>query len=242
MYWVKTHQDYQDCCKSSRFRIASSSSRLFPSGVLRLPFRPRPKENFTEMVGAIGSGISPRPNRRLVGDSPRLPTKALPKIGRTITLSWPGVANASLTRPSPAAVVISMGGVEIEVALREWPMPTVRGRQRGIRWRMICPQCASVRDALHFVDGVWCCRGASCGNLSFACRHQRRYCTAIGRRERLRRKLIRTPPRSLKARVLRKMIAREERAMLAHLERVSGDLTKRSERDARRRRANPERA
>jgi hypothetical protein len=45
------------------------------------------------------------------------------------------------------------------------------------------------------------------------------------------------PPRSLKARMLRKMIAREGRAMLAHLERVNRDLTKRSQRDARHRRA-----
>src|SRR5262249_20066045 len=84
-------------------------------------------------------------------------------------------AQASLTRPPPTRALISMAGVETEIALREWAMPVVKGRQRGIRWRMICPMCASVRDALHFVDGVWCCRGsgsasagsAACGNLSY---------------------------------------------------------------------------
>jgi hypothetical protein len=192
------------------------------------------------MVAAIGSGLNPRSGRRLVGDGPRLPVRAIPKIGRTVELDWPGVAHASLRRPSPSRAVISMAGVEVEVALREWPMPTVRGRQRGIRTRMICPRCEASRDALHWVDGVWCCRGASCGNLSFACRHRERYCPAIARRARLRRKLIRTTRGSLKARMLREMIAREQRAMLAHLQRVNNDLAKRSKRDARHRRANPE--
>jgi hypothetical protein len=137
-------------------------------------------------------------------------------------------------------IVISTGGVEVEVILREWPMPTVRGRQRGIRWRFACPLCSASRDAIHFVDGVWCCRGSSCGNLSHASRHRQRYCPAIARRERLRRKLIRTRPGSLKARMLRKMIAHEQRAMLAHLQRVNRDLTKRSRRDARHGRANSE--
>ena len=137
-------------------------------------------------------------------------------------------------------IVISTGGVEVEVVLREWPMPVVRGRQRGIRLRMICPRCEASRDALHWVDGVWRCRGSVCGNLAFGSRHRQRYCPAIARRERLRRKLIRTRPKSLQARLLREQIKREERAMLAHLERVNEDLAKRSRRDARHRRANSE--
>jgi hypothetical protein len=134
-------------------------------------------------------------------------------------------------------IVISTAGVEVEVALREWPMPTVRWRQRGIRTRMICPRCEASRDALHWI-GEWGCRG--CFEISYPCRHRQRYCPAIARRERLRRKLIRTTPGSLKARQLRKMITREERAMIAHLEKVSRDLTKRSKRHARHGRANPE--
>src|SRR5262249_47718621 len=43
-----------------------------------LPFWPRPEENFTIMVAAIG----PRSNRRLTSDAPRLPVRAIPKIGR----------------------------------------------------------------------------------------------------------------------------------------------------------------
>ena len=160
-----------------------------------------------------------------------------------------GAADASLTRPSPSRAVISTGGVETEIALREWAMPVVKGRQRGIRWRMICPMCASVRDALHLVDGVWFCRGsgsasagrAACGNLSYACRHQMRYCPSVARRVRFRRALIRATPGSLRARALREMIAREGKAMVAHLQKVNRDLAKRSERDARRRRTSPER-
>jgi hypothetical protein len=45
----------------------------------------------------------------------------------------------------------------------------------------------------------------------------------------------------LKARMLRKMIAREQRAMIAHLKKVNCDLAKRSKRNARRRRASPDR-
>jgi hypothetical protein len=136
--------------------------------------------------------------------------------------------------------VISTGSTSTEVAPREWPMPSPRGRQRGIRTRMICPRCEAVRDALHFVDGEWCCRGKNCGNLAHASRHRQRYCPAIARRERLRRKLIRARRGSLKAKALRKMIAREERAVLAHIQRVNRDLTKRSERDARHDRSNSE--
>ena len=151
-------------------------------------------------------------------------------------------ADASLTRPSPSRAVISMAGVETEITLCEGPMPVVKGRQRGLRWRMICPHCASVRDALHFVDGAWCCRGSACGNLSYACRHQMRYCPSVARRVRLRRALIRTRPGSLRAWMLREQIRREGKAMVAHLERVHSALDKRSKRHARHgRRTSPER-
>ena len=136
--------------------------------------------------------------------------------------------------------MISMAGVETEITLLEWPMPTVRGRQRGIRWRMICPHCGASRDALHWINGEWGCRGRGCLDLAYACRNRQRYCPAIARRERLRRKLIRTPPRSLKARMLRKMIAHEQRAMLTHLQKVNHDIAKRSRRHARSGRANSE--
>src|SRR5262245_11456776 len=124
-------------------------------------------------MGGIGTGVIPPRNRRLTDEAPRLPSRALPKVGGTVALTWPqNHARASLTRPSPTAVVISTNGVEVKVALREWPMPTVRGRQRGTRWRFACPRCDASRDALHYVDGVWCCRGKDCGNLSHACRHR----------------------------------------------------------------------
>src|SRR5262245_36323478 len=189
----------------------------------------------------FGNGQDPRPGRRLTSDGLRLPVRNLPRIGRTVTLCWKNIADASLTRPSPSRVVISMAaGIEVEVALSTMPMPTVRGRQRGIRTRFLCARCGASRDALHFIDGEWGCRGKGCFNLAFACRHRQRYCPAIARRERLRRKLIRTPPRTLRAGVLRKMIAHETRAMLAHLEKVNRDLMKRSKRDARHRRARPD--
>src|SRR5262249_2795705 len=89
-----------------------------------LPFWPQPQENFTTMVAAIGSGLSPRPGRRLIGEYPRLPARLLPRVGQSIILNWTGVAKASLTRPSPTRAVISMaGGIEVEVELRDWPMP-----------------------------------------------------------------------------------------------------------------------
>jgi len=191
------------------------------------------------MVGAIGTGSGKVPAQRgLTSDAPRLPVRAIPKIGRTVTLTWPqNHASASptrLTRSGEGIVVITTAGVEVEIALREWPMPTVRGRQRGIRTRMICPRCEASRDALHWI-GEWGCRG--CFEISYPCRHRQRYCPSLARRERLCRKLIRTPPRSLKARMLRKMIAREGRAVLAHLETVNCDLAKRSQRHARHGRA-----
>jgi hypothetical protein len=184
-----------------------------------------------------GYGYPQKANRRLVGDAPRLPVRAIPKWG-TITVTWPGVADASLTRASPTRVVISMGSTSTEIELKQWPMPSPRGRQRGIRTRMICSQCGSCRDAIHWIPEVgWGCRGKNCLDISYPCRHRERYCPAIARRARLRRKLIRARPGSLRARALKKMIAREERAVLAHLERVNRDLAKRSQRDARHHRA-----
>jgi hypothetical protein len=189
-------------------------------------------------MACFGTGGTNARNRRLTSDGLRLPSHAIPRIGRTVTLTWPqNHASASLTRVSPTLAVISTGGVEVEIVLRQWPMPVVRGRQRGIRTRFACPRCEASRDALHFVDGSWCCRGASCGNLAFASRHRQRYCTSIARRERLRRALIRATPGSLRARELREKIKREERMVVAHMRRVSDDLTKRSERDGRHRRA-----
>jgi hypothetical protein len=191
----------------------------------------------------FGNGKPQEPNRRLVSDAPRLPVRAIPKIGRSVDLTWPQnpahALRTRVTRTSAGEILIETGSTSVEVALREWPMPTVRWRQRGIRMRMICPRCEASRDALHWV-GEWGCRGKDCLNLSFASRHRQRYCPAIARRARLRRKLIRTRPGSLRARALRKMIAREQRVMLAHLEKVNRDLGKRSRRHARRRRANPE--
>jgi hypothetical protein len=189
----------------------------------------------------FGNGGANARTHRLVGDSPRLPVRAIPRFG-TVTLEWQGAASALSTKLTRTAdgVVIETAGTEVEVVLREWPMPTVRGRRRGIRMRMICPHCEASRDALHWIDGEWRCRGRGCGNLAYACRHRQRYCPSIARRERLRRKLIRTRPGSLQARMLREQIRREGRAMLAHLERVNSDLSKRSRRRARHRRINPE--
>jgi hypothetical protein len=186
----------------------------------------------------FGSGKTPYPNRRLTSDTPRLPVKAIPRFG-TVTLKWNTPANALLARVTRtgAGLVIETAGTEVEVVLREWPMPVVRGRQRGIRTRMVCPRCDASRDALHWVDG-WGCR--TCLDLAYASRHRQRYCPAIARRARLRRKLVRTRPRSLQARRLREQIKREGRAMLLHLERVNRDISKRSRRHARHRRANPE--
>ena len=194
------------------------------------------------MVAAIGSGLNPRPGRRLVGDHPRLPARAIPKFG-SVTLAWTeNLASAPATRLSRSGeqITIETGGAVVEVALVTWPMPTVRWRQRGIRTRFVCPKCGASRDALHWI-GEWGCRGRDCLDLAFASRHRQRYCPAIARRARLRRKLARVPRRSLKARWLRAQIRGEERAMLAHLERVNRDLAKRSQRDARHGRTNSER-
>jgi len=163
-----------------------------------------------------GYGYPQKPNRRLVGDLARLPAKAIPKWG-TVTLSWPGKhADASLVRASPTRLVISMAGAAIEVELKEWPMPSPRQRQRGVRTRMVCPRCAASRDALHYLPGEgWGCRGAGCLDLAYASRHRQRYCPAIRRRAKLLRKLVRARPGSLKAQALREKIAQQESAMLA---------------------------
>src|SRR5215831_20772432 len=125
------------------------------------------------MVAAIGSGVIPPRSRHLVGEAPRLPVRAIPRFGGTVTLTWKNPASAPLTRVtrSREGIVIETDGVEVEVVLREWPMPTVRWRQRGIRTRFVCPRCEASRDALHLgFDGEWGCRG--CLDLSYACRHR----------------------------------------------------------------------
>jgi len=95
------------------------------------------------------------------------------------------------------------------------------------------PHCESSRDALHWIDGEWRCRSPACGNLAYPCRHRQRYCPSIARRARLLRKLARVPPQSLKAQALREMIAQQEAAMLAHVQRVNHDLKKRRQRYVR---------
>jgi hypothetical protein len=183
-------------------------------------------------MACFGTGGTNARNRRLVGDSPRLPVRAIPKWG-TVTLEWPQntarALHAKVTRSAADRIVISTAGVEVEVALREWPMPTVRGRQRGIRTRMVCPRCEASRDALHWI-GEWGCRG--CFQISYPCRHRERFCPAIARRARLLRKLIRVRPGSLKAQALREKIAQQESAMLASVKRTNGDLVKRRQRYA----------
>ena len=185
-----------------------------------------------------GNGKPQRPDRRLVGDAPRLPVRAIPKWG-TVTLTWPGNhASASLTRISPTRVVISTGGVETEVELKEWPMPSPKGRQRGTRWRFICGRCGASRDALHWSPELgWGCRGKDClapDGLGYPCRHRQRYCPAIRRRAMLLRKLARVKPQSLKAQAIREMIAQQEAIMLASVQRVNRDLVKRRQRYANR--------
>ena len=190
-------------------------------------------------MAGFGTGvIPPRPARRTVGEYPRLPVRWLPKVGRSVVLSWPGAAQASLTRSSPSRLVIETAGAVVEIELREWAMPIMKGRQHGIRWRFACPHCGASRDALHWLPGEgcegWGCRGAGCLNLTFASRHRERYCPAIRRRARLLRKLVRVRPGSLKAEALREMIAHQESLMLAHVQRVNGDLKKRRQRYAHR--------
>jgi hypothetical protein len=130
------------------------------------------------------------------------------------------------------------GSPVVRVGLREWPMPVVRGKERGIKERMVCPRCDASRDDLYWVDGEWGCRG--CFDLGYACRHQQRYCPAIARRARLLRKLARVSPRGLRARRLRVQIAHQQAAMLASVKRANRDLSKRSRRHAQHGRANPE--
>jgi hypothetical protein len=193
------------------------------------------------MVGTIGSGKTNARSRRLVGDYPRLPVRAIPKWG-TVTLTWPqklaSALHARVTRTRADLVVIETGGIETEITLQQWAMPTVKFRQRGIRWRFVCGRCGASRDALHWLPGEgWGCRGKNClvpDGVGYACRYRQRYCPAIRRRARLLRKLARVPPQSLKARALRAQIEQQESLMLAHLQRVNRDVTKRRQRYGRR--------
>jgi hypothetical protein len=98
---------------------------------------------------------------------------------------------------------------------------------------MICPRCEASRDALHWINGEWGCRGRGCFDLSYASRHRQRYCPAIRRRARLLRKLARVSPRGLRAQRLREQIAQQEAVMLASIRRVNQDLSKRRQRRAR---------
>jgi hypothetical protein len=192
-------------------------------------------------MGALGSGLTPRQNRRLTSHAPRLPLRAIPPFGKTVTLAWQ-IAGALFARVSrtAAGIVIETGGSSVVVATREGKMPIGRGGDHGTRERMVCPRCGSSRDALHWVAEVgWGCRGADCLDLAFPVRHQQRWCPAIRRRAKLLRKLVRVSPRGLKARWLREQIAREERAMLANLKRANRALAKRRQRRAQQRRANP---
>src|SRR5262249_4245549 len=157
---------------------------LAPSLDGLFPFQPRRplaslrlgQENFTAMVAAIGTGGIPRPNRRLLSQAPRLPTKALPAFSKSITLRWENPADAPLTTVSltgEGVLIETAGSAVVRVGLRQWPMPL----GRGVRSRFVCPRCGSFRDALHWV-GEWGCRGNDCLNLEHPCRHQQRWCPA----------------------------------------------------------------
>jgi hypothetical protein len=186
------------------------------------------------MIAAIGTGGIPRPNRRLTSDAPRLPVTNLPQLGQTIVLAWKtpaGALHARVTRTAEG-LVIETGGTSVLVGLREWPMPL----GRGTRTRFTCSNCGALRDILHW-RGVWGCRAKDCLDLEHSCRHEQRWCPAIRRRAKLLRKLARVSPQSLRGRWLREQIARQQAAMLANLKRVNRDLTKRSRRHGRRRRA-----
>jgi hypothetical protein len=193
------------------------------------------------MIAAIGTGGIPRPNRRLVSNTPRLHLRSLPSFGKSVNLVWKNPASAPPTRVSWTAegILLETAGSSVRVALREWKMPFGRGGDHGIRIRMVCPRCGAFRDALHWA-GEWGCRSADCLSISHASRHQQRWCPAIRRRAKLLRKLARCSPRGLKARVLRAQIAREQKAMIANLKRANRDLLRRSQRHARSRRVGPE--
>src|SRR5262249_58149908 len=106
----------------------------------------------------------------------------------TVTLTWlenlAHALHARVTRTGQG-IVIETEGTEVEVVLQEWPMPTVRGRQRGRRTRMICPRCEASRDALHWLpEAGWGGRGASGLDLAIASPHRHRYCPPHARRAR----------------------------------------------------------
>jgi len=70
----------------------SVSKALAPIAPVPLdgPLLPRTtKENFTSMVAALGTGKIPF-HRPLTSDAPRLPLRALPPFGKTVTLAWQG--------------------------------------------------------------------------------------------------------------------------------------------------------
>ena len=188
------------------------------------------------MSAALGSGLIAHPNRRLTNNTPRLRLRDLPAFGKTVTPTWQTPAGAPLTRVTRTAegIVIEAGGTSLLVELRQWKMPIGRGGDHGTRARMVCPQCGTFRDALHW-DGQWGCRGKDCLDLEHACRHQQRWCPAIRRRARLLHKLARCSPRGLKARRLRAQIAQQEAAMLTNMKRATRDLTRRIKRHGRER-------
>ena len=181
------------------------------------------------MVAAFGTGRITPDTPPLVENTPRISARDLPAIGKTIALAWQGIAHAPLTRLSRTAdgLVIVADGVDVFVTFRAWPMPL-----GGERLRFVCPHCGALRDFLHWRE-QWGCRG--CLKLEHACRHHARYCPAIRRRAKLLRKLARVSAGSLRARLLRAEIAREEGAIIAHVRRVNRDLTKRSKSNGRRR-------
>jgi len=179
------------------------------------------------MVAALGTGGTTFKDRLFSGQVPRLPLKALPAFGKTVTLGWETPAGALLVRVSRTAdgVVIEAGGTSVRVGMREWPMPA----GRGTREKFTCPRCDASRDVLHWA-GEWGCRGKDCLDLEYASRHRWRWCPAVRRRAALLRKLVKVPRRSLRGRWLRAQIARQQAAMVANLKRANRDLTKRSRR------------
>src|SRR5262245_50537160 len=150
------------CAQSPLFHVEQNRDLGEP-----LSFRPQSEENFTAMVAAIGTGGIPRPNRRLIGDAPRLSIKAVPAFGKTVALRWENPAGVLLARVSRTAegVGIETDGTSVRVGLREWPMPL----GRGSRERFVC-RCGASRDVLHW-RGEWGCRGKDCLDLTYACRH-----------------------------------------------------------------------
>jgi len=169
------------------------------------------RKSISRDMPRFGNGGHNAKRRRLVGDHIRLPIRMIPRWGTT-TVEWPqnvaSALSARVTRTGPLGVVISTGADgAIEIGLREWAQPVIKGRHRGTRTRFVCPRCEASRDALHWSGNEWGCRG--CLDLSYACRHRQRYCPSIARRARLRRKLARLSSRSLSLRDHDGLIERE---------------------------------